>query len=134
MYTGLYPEDYRFKYPKAGESNSTIHLFVYELSLGKQQQVKLGNDTDIYIPRIKWGVKPNQLFIERLNRLQNELNIILYDALKKIEETIYTEANQTYIEVPEIHTTPNGKQLIFTSERSGYNHLYLLEIASRFMV
>ena len=50
----LYPENYTFKYPKAGEENSIVEVWVYDLVSGGQTQVDVGPETDQYIPRIGW--------------------------------------------------------------------------------
>jgi dipeptidyl-peptidase 4 len=80
MFTGLYPEWYRFKYPKAGEDNSLIQIKILDLESGKEIIADLGTETDIYIPRIKWTQSSDWLSIQRLNRLQNHFELLLANA------------------------------------------------------
>ncbi len=80
MFGPLYPESYQFKYPKAGEENAVVSIHVYDLESGKTRTMDIGDETDQYIPRIKWTTDPNTLSIMRLNRLQNRLDIIHADA------------------------------------------------------
>jgi dipeptidyl-peptidase-4 len=54
FYGDLYPEQFKYKYPKAGEDNSVIGIYLYDLGLKKITPVDIGKETDIYIPRIKW--------------------------------------------------------------------------------
>lgn len=124
MYGKLYPEDYKFKYPKAGEKNSVITISVYQVSTQRITNVDIGTETDIYIPRINWTKAANQLCVQRLNRLQNKLELLLANAESGKSQVIYTEENKAYIDVPELTFLPDGKSFIINSEKSGWNHLY----------
>ena len=125
-YGDLYPEEYRYKYPKAGEDNSIVEIFVYDLESGKTTKMDIGNETDQYIPRIKWTNDDNLLAIQRLNRLQNHLDILIANATTGETEVIYQEDNKYYIDITDNLTfINNNKQFIFSSERDGFNHLYL---------
>lgn len=130
MYGTLYPEQDVFKYPKAGEDNSTVDVKIYNLETAKVLEVNEGSENDQYIPRIKWTQNPNVLAFERLNRLQNKLEIVLVDAAANAQlKTIYTEENKYYVDINDNLTfLKDGKHFIFSSERSGYNHLYLYAI------
>lgn len=123
MYGKLYPEEYKFKYPKAGEANSIIEIYIYHVPNNKKQKIDIGSETDIYIPRVNW-TRSNRLMIQRMNRLQNKLDILLANASNGKSDIIYTEENKAYIEVPEIHLPADGKTFILNSEKSGWNHFY----------
>jgi len=126
FYGELYPEEYRYKYPKAGEDNSIVEIFVYNLESGKTVKMDIGTEPDQYIPRIKWSNDKNKLAIQRLNRLQNHLDILLADAVTGETEIIYQEDNDYYIDITDNLTFINGnKQFIISSERDGFNHIYL---------
>jgi dipeptidyl-peptidase-4 len=125
LFTGLYPEQYRFKYPKAGEVNSIIQIKFYNLETKATANADLGEETDIYIPRIKWSENPTQLCILRMNRLQNKLEYLLADARSGKAEVIYTETNPKYIEInDDFYFLPDNQSFLFTSEQDGYRHLY----------
>lgn len=129
MYDSLYPTLYKYKYPKAGENNSVIGIVVYDLNTGKTTSMDIGKETDIYIPRIKWTKDDNVLAIERMNRLQNKLEILLADATKGTTKNIYTEENKFYIEITDDLTfLENKSQFIITSDKDGYNHIYLFNM------
>lgn len=127
-YGKLYPEEYKFKYPKAGEANSTIEIFTYDIQSGKKQRMDIGADKDIYIPRILWTHDQNTLCIERLNRLQNKLELLLGNSQTGSTSVLYTEENKAYIDVPEITFLKDGKTFIMNSEKSGWNHLYQYDL------
>ena len=128
-YGDLYPEEYRYKYPKAGEDNSIVEIFIYDLESGKTTKMNIGAETDQYIPRIKWTNDDNILAIQRLNRLQNHLDILLANTTTGDTEIIYQEDNKYYIDITDNLTfINNNKQFIISSELDGFNHIYLYNI------
>lgn len=125
MYTGLYPDNYTYKYPKAGEPNSVVQIKVYEVNTARTVTANIGTETDQYIPRIKWTKDASKLCVYRLNRLQNKLDLLLADASSGKSDVIYTEENPYYVEIDDnLAFLPDNRSLILNSERSGYNHLY----------
>jgi dipeptidyl-peptidase-4 len=132
MYGKLYPNQTKFKYPKAGEANSTISILVYDLRSELNAEMEIGKETDIYIPRIQFTKDNNVLAIQRLNRLQNKLEILLANANNGKSSVIYTEENKYYVEITDNLTFLNdNKTFIITSERSGYNHLYQYDLKGK---
>lgn len=125
----LYPGLTRFKYPKAGEQNSIVKIGVYDLSSGETTWMDIGSENDQYIPRINWTRDSNILAIRRMNRLQNEQNLMLADVTTGKTRTIKTETSNAWIDVNDNLTfLENGEQFIYTSEESGYNHIYLYDM------
>ena len=125
-FEGLYPDWYSFKYPKAGEDNSIVGIYVYDLASGKTVKMDTGTETDIYLPRIAWTKDANVLAIQRLNRHQNHLEILAADATTGKSRVFYDETNKYYIDITDDwHFLEDGKCFLMTSERSGYNHIYL---------
>jgi dipeptidyl-peptidase-4 len=124
-YTDLYPEQYSYKYPKAGEDNSKVTAHIVTLKGAKDVTIPLGNYE--YIPRLSWAPQKNQLILQTLNRHQNELNYWLIDAgMKKLTPRIfYNETAKTYVEIDNnLILLQDGTGLLRTSEKSGYNHVY----------
>ena len=127
-YGTLYPTEYKFKYPKAGEENSKVSIYIYDLKTNNRVQADLGSDYE-YIPRIKWTNSGNTLSIQRMNRLQNKLELLFADATTGKAKVILTETSDTYVDVSDNLTfLPNANQFIWDSERDGYNHLYLYDL------
>ncbi len=126
LFTGLYPEWYTYKYPKAGEDNSIVTIHTVAVENSQHQLIDTGSETDIYFPRIKWTTEPNKLAVYRLNRLQNKLEILLANINTGAVNTLYEENNPWYIEIDNNLTfLPDGKHFILSSEKDGNNHLYL---------
>jgi len=123
----LYPTQTKFKYPKAGEVNSLVTVQVYDVATQQIIQIDLGPETDQYIPRIIWTKDPGKLIVLRLNRLQNQLDILLADASTGKSELVYREENQYYIEESNYDhfIFIDNNRYLMTSERSGYYHIYL---------
>jgi dipeptidyl-peptidase-4 len=123
-----YPITQTYKYPKAGESNSKVVAFVYDLTSMKSTSVTL-NDYE-YIPRLKWAISSNNLILLTLNRHQNNLTFYKIDANKNELNIIpfYNEKSETYIEIDDnLIMNPNDKEIIRTSEISGFKHIYKLD-------
>ncbi len=130
-YNDLYPELYTYKYPVAGEDNSLVDIYVYDLENEKTVHMDTGEETDQYIPRIKWTQDPDILSVQRLNRLQNHLEILLCDAYTGNSRVMYSEDNKWYIDITDnLIFLPGNEQYIITSEMDGYNHIYLYNIRS----
>lgn len=132
MYGKLYPTQTKFKYPKAGEANSTISILVYDLRSELNAEMEIGKEADIYIPRIQFTKDNNVLAIQRLNRVQNKLEILLANTSTGKSSIIYTEENKYYVEITDNLTFLNdNKTFIITSERNGYNHLYQYDLKGK---
>lgn len=130
MYEGLYPQPYRYKYPKAGEKNSEVSIHIYDLDDNATKNVDVGQEKDQYIPRIRWTADPDRLCVLRLNRHQNKLEYLFADARTGSSKVVLTEDDKAYIDIEKEQLTflPNGKYFINVSERDGWNHLYLYDM------
>jgi len=125
-YGELYPRWETYKYPKAGEDNSIVEIKVYDLNNQYVSTMDVGEETDQYIPRIKWTNDPKVLAIQRLNRLQNHLDILLADSENGDSHIMYSEDNKYYIDITDnLIFLKDSRQFLITSEKDGYNHIYL---------
>ncbi|MBP9882956.1 MAG: DPP IV N-terminal domain-containing protein, partial [Chitinophagales bacterium] len=125
-FTGLYPENYTYKYPKVGEKNAVVSIHIYEVASGNQVKVDLGTETNQYVPRIKWTLDAATLCVFRMNRWQNTLELLLADVTSGKTKLMYKEVNDRYLEINNHLTFINAnKNFIWMSERDGYNHLYI---------
>jgi dipeptidyl-peptidase-4 len=124
---GLYPSQSTFKYPKAGEKNSDVSLHIYDLQQEEISDVNLGDYEDFYIPRIKWTNDPDVLSAQVLNRHQNVLDLIFVNAEKNEAEVVLTETDEAYVDVTDNLTFLEDNSFIWTSEKDGWNHIYLYD-------
>lgn len=129
MWGKLYPQDYRFKYPKAGEANSVVSVSVYHLGNGQTVKVNTGSEADTYLPRLTWTKDPNLVSVQKMNRLQNTLELLHADATTGQATVVLKETDKAYIDVTDDLTyLKDGKHFIHSSEKDGYNHLYLYQL------
>lgn len=127
---GLYPENYTFKYPKAGEQNSVVELYCCDAADGSAVRMDTGGQTDQYIPRLFW-TPTGQLGFYRLNRLQNHFEVLLCDS-SGASRVVYDERNDRYVERVDGRTVtflPDGDRFVVRSERDGFMHLYLYSVS-----
>lgn len=125
----LYPTEYRFKYPKAGEENAKVNIWVYDVERNSKVKVDIGDKQDIYIPRIKWTSDATTLSVQRLNRHQNNLELLFADAVTGKSRVVLKETSETYIDITDNLTFLEDNEFIWSSEKDGYNHLYMYDAA-----
>ena len=144
MWGALYPEDYHYKYPKAGEDNSEVSLIVYNIETqsyfnpsfdGRPLFVADGKSKWEYIPRFQWTNNADVLAFMVMNRLQNTMRIEAVNIQSKENINLYEEQCDTYVDVPDTWqfiTVGKGKkakeQMLITSEKDGYRHIYLYDM------
>jgi len=123
--TNLYPSQHEFKYPKAGEENAKVSLHMIDVASGSISDIDLGGA--YYIPRIKWMNNPNYLSVQTINRHQNHLILHEVNAKDNSVSTLIEEKDDAYVDIHDNLTFLEDDSFIWTSERDGYNHLYLYD-------
>src|SRR5690554_4241402 len=121
--TALYPFQTVFKYPKAGEANAVVSLHIIDVSTAQITDVAL--EDAYYIPRIKWMNHPDHLSVQTLNRHQNHLKLVRINAGDQGTKILLEETDAAYVDVTDNLTFLADDSFIWTSERDGYNHIYL---------
>ncbi|MBN2426265.1 MAG: S9 family peptidase [Calditrichaceae bacterium] len=127
-YDSLYGKVRTIHYPKAGEKNSLVQIGIYHLDNGKTIWADIGDDEDIYIPRINWTNDPDILMVQRLNRLQNQLDLMMVDVSTGKSKIVLTETDPCWIDIEDNLFFIKNNQFIWTSERDGYRHIYLYDL------
>jgi len=126
-YGKLYPDLYKFKYPKAGEANSKVEIYIADVKKGTCKSISLGSENDQYLPRIKWTKSPNLLSVQRLNRLQNKWELLLVEDAKV--SVSLEESHPYYVDITDdIYFLKDKKHMIICSEKDGYKHLYFHKV------
>jgi dipeptidyl-peptidase-4 len=122
----LYNEVHMVKYPKVGTKNSIVKIGVVNVNDGSTTWMDIGDEEDIYIPRIKWTKDPNLLSITRLNRKQNKMELLLADVTTGKTNLVVTDKSEAWIDVTDdLYFLKNKNRFIWTSEKSGFRHIYL---------
>ena len=133
MFGTLYPEDYQFKYPKAGERNAKVSIYVFDVEKRNSFFFDLGKEFE-YLPRIKWTKDPNLLSITVMNRHQSKLELLIANAATGKSKVIFNESCDTYIDITDNLTfLDNKQQFIWTSEHDGFNHIYLYNMQGKLL-
>ncbi len=125
MYGKLYPDEYTFKYPKAGEANSKVTFHIANIGTGSIKPVALGEYE--YLPRFQWSPIKNEVFVSTLNRHQNHVKYHLVSNPENPSDRIfYEEESSTYLDADNVILLKDGNSMLRTSEKDGYNHIYHL--------
>ena len=125
----LYNRAYSFKYPKAGEANSVVQLWVADLATGEKKRLDTGPETDQYIPRIGW-TPDGRPWYYRLNRRQNTFEMVVCEP-HGAQRTVYEERAQQYVERVDDKTVTfvdRDRFLVRQESHTGYMHLYLYSL------
>ena len=123
----LYPTLNTFKYPKAGEKNAKVSLFLYDVVASSTKEVNLGNYKDFYIARMKWSKDANVLSAQILNRHQDNLDLLFIDGNTAAATIVLNEKDNAYVDVHDNLTFLKDNSFIWTSEKDGFNHIYLYD-------
>ncbi len=117
----------KMHYPKAGDKNSLVQIGVVNVDDKAMRWLDLGTNPDIYIPRVKWTNDPNVLSVQRLNRGQDTLELMLANVTIGSMKTILTETDTAWLEVERDDLTflKDGKRFIWVSWKDGFTHIYL---------
>jgi dipeptidyl-peptidase-4 len=119
---GLYPSQQEFKYPKAGESNSKVSLWLHDFKNKSTNSIALGDYE--YIPRLQFSNKTSELIVTTLNRHQNDLKLWSIDTESFESKIILEEQDSAYVDINDNLTFLEDDSFIWTSEKSGFNHIY----------
>lgn len=132
-YLPLHQKVERMRYPKAGDPNSIVRIGVVSLSSRQTKWIDIGepldSTQDTYVPRIHWTSKANVLAIQKVNRRQNRLDLILADVTTGKSKVILTETEKTWVDVrDDLRFLKKTDAFIWSSERDGFLHLYLYDL------
>ena len=127
-----YPGLYTYKYPKAGEDNSKVSVWSYDIKSHQTRKIDVPVDADGYIPRIAATEDPTKVAVFTLNRHQDHLSIYMVNPLSTLAKLVITDKVNKYIKEAAIQDTRIvGNYLLLPSERDGFNHLYLYTLTGQ---
>jgi dipeptidyl-peptidase 4 len=136
----VYSQIIPVEYPKVGESPSACKIGVVDINSGKTSWMNIeGDPRQHYIVRLEFIPGTNEFIIQQLNRKQNESRLIRCNALNGNSTVIHKEQDEAWVDVytpasaenaysvdfkHNIDWLGNGKELMWTSEKDGWRHLY----------
>ena len=118
------------RYPKAGEPNADVRIGIVPAAGGETKWMNLGDTRDYLLARVVWSPSGNAVLAERLNRVQNKLDLIMADIRTGASRVLVHEEDPQWINVKEKDEprfVAEGRQFLWTSERSGFRHIYLYD-------
>ena len=131
------------RFPQAGTPNPAARVGVVDVAGGEIRWMDTGSDTTVLLARVAWLPDSRRLAIQRLNRVQNHLDLLFADAATGKCETILTERDKYWINLSgdgfgpaasdDLHFFADGKRFLWPSERSGFRHLYLYDLSGKQM-
>jgi dipeptidyl-peptidase 4 len=120
------------RYPVAGGGNPIVRVLVTAVGGGELRVMDTGAETDIYIPRVNWLTDARHLAIQRLNRTQTTLDLLIADASTGSARVALMEKDQYWINVSDdLYFLKDGKRFLWSSERTGYRHFYLYDLEGK---
>lgn len=112
------------RYPRPGRPNARVDLYVQPLD-GPRIKVDLGADPDIYLARVNWSKDGKTLYVQRESRDQRRLDLLAVDPATGRAKVILTETDAHWIDLTDDFRPLKDGTFLWSSERSGYRHLYL---------
>jgi dipeptidyl-peptidase 4 len=120
------------RYPVPSGSNPTVRVFVASVGGGEPRAMDTGADTNVYIARVNWLPDSKHIAIQRINREQNVLDLLLADASSGKSSPLLTEKDQYWVNVSDdLYFFKKSDRFLWSSERSGYRHLYLYGLSGK---
>jgi dipeptidyl-peptidase-4 len=126
-FDSLYPALVPVRYPKAGTPNSEVRIGVVDLASGRTTWADLGPERDIYVAAMDFAGSPDTIWLTRLNRRQNRLDLVLADTRTGAARVVMSDSDATWVDPHEPLWLDGGRRFLFVSERDGYAQVYLYD-------
>jgi dipeptidyl-peptidase-4 len=122
------------RYPAAGDPNVLVQLRIVSPTTGEQRNVDLGSNPDIYLVRADWSASASALLFQRQSRDQKTLELVSVDVATLAQRVLVTETSRTWVGIhDDLRFLANDAGFIWSSERSGRNHLYLYDMDGKLL-
>ncbi len=127
--SGLYPVLTRFPYPKAGERNSAARIGVVDVRGRAVRWLDIpGDPREQYLARMEWAPNSREVVVQRLNRLQNTLDVLSGDARSGRVRIVFTDRDEAWVDVTDdFRWLEGGRRFLWVSERDGWRHVYAVD-------
>jgi dipeptidyl-peptidase-4 len=122
------------RYPVAGGANPVVRVLVVSVQGGDPRAMDTGAETDIYIPRVNWLNDSKHIAIQRLNRAQNTLDLLIGVTATGKTRTALSEQDPNWVNVgDDLYFFKDGQRFLWSSERTGYRHFYLYDLDGKLL-
>ena len=122
------------RYPQAGEPNPIVRVGVVSVTGGETRWMDTGGNTNVYLARVDWLHDSQRVAIQRLNRDQNQLDLLFCDAATGASKDVLTEHDRYWINISDdLYFFSDGKRFLWSSERTGFRHFYLYDLSGKQM-
>ncbi|MFP5390497.1 MAG: alpha/beta fold hydrolase [Gammaproteobacteria bacterium] len=122
------------RYPAAGDPNVLAGLHIVAPTGGPARTLDLGPNDDIYLVRADWSADSRELLAQVQSRDQKRLDLLAFDATSGARRTVLTETSPTWVSLhDDLRMLSRSRRLIWASERSGRNHLYLYDLNGKLL-
>lgn len=112
------------RYPSAGTKNAIVDLYVMTPDGKSRVKADLGTNSDVYLARVDWGRDGSSLYVQQLSRDQKRLDVLRVDPATGKSSVLFSETSPTWVNLNDNFKPLKDGSLIWSSERSGYPHLY----------
>jgi dipeptidyl-peptidase-4 len=120
------------RYPKAGDPNADVRVGVAPAAGGPTQWMDLGETRGFLIARVNWLPAGQGLAVQRLNRIQNRLDLLLADPATGSTSLLLREQDTSWVDVSDSYRfLQDGKHFLWSSARDGFRHLYLYSMEGK---
>lgn len=121
----LYPGALSYKYPVAGEANSSVTVHSYDVETRKTKQIDFPGGTPYYIPRLEYGPDASRLMVSTLNRDQNRFELFSVNPKSTVARSIYTDEAKAWIEeIVYDQLSYGANSFVVASSSEGYTRFY----------
>ena len=125
----LYPGEYSYKYPKAGEDNAKVTVWSFDIQAKKTQRMQVPLDDDGYIPRIKHTNDPSRMIVYTMNRHQDVLNLYTVNPRSSVAQLLVQDKCDKYIKEDAVAGVEIGEDyILMPSDRNGHMGIYLYDM------
>ena len=120
----LYPTITSLRYPKAGETNSTVRIGVVPVRGGAATTwMDVGHGNDIYLARMEW-LGSDSVVVQRLPRLQDRMDVLVASAATGGSRLAWSDTDSAYVDLEDLHWIDGDRAFLVLSDRSGWRQLY----------
>ncbi len=123
------------RYPKVGDPNPQIKIGIVSPNGGDIIFADFNEKDDQYFGAPYWTPDGSALWVQWMNRGQDNLKLWSVNPSTGTKKELYDEKQKTWIQLEDgyerLHFLSTNKNFILESDKTGWNHLYLYDMAGK---